>query len=194
MEKVIKAVLQEYYIIADCDERNWITREEIPLHSNTQVVGSPTELEGGAVLSPPVVTSKIKNVEGDLIYTMSGSVYKLGEMHKDYKAFIEAKEKNIPIVIWWCLFVSNTKGAIFSGNLITEDHEFVYGKIDSMDLEKNLVTLESGDIYYVHWINMSLEVDAFRTFGMQYPDGEWLTMDKLSNYGFAEKCKLKTFS
>ena len=110
----------------------------------------PFCLQGvGAVSNQYLSTSYILKIEDGVVYTYSGSQYVLGNMNEDYRQFIEAKEKGIPIISKWYL-----RWSLYE----------LYGEVDGKEIcvriskqNKGLITLDDGTEAFVDWRDMGIE-------------------------------------
>lgn len=189
--KNVKATLLDYIIIGDGERSAWVLPEEYKRYQCTQIIGTiygKSKFTSGSI----IITSKIEKIEGGKAYTKSGSVYQLKNMHKDYAAFVDTKRKGNPI-LKECYPRWNKMGVELIGRNFEND-EIVFGKIICQDKENNTITLEDGITYFVHWIPLSKEMDAFLNIDEDYGDGfkEHFKKEDFEFYGY-EKCRPPKF-
>lgn len=193
MANTVKATLENYIIVRNRDDRLWITPDERASLDCTQVLGMVVDKE--ANYCGPVMTSNIQDLHDGLLYTKSGSIYKLGSPHKDYVAFVEARKKGVKI-LKWCHPTWTDDGVILVGHNFDNDSDVVSGRIIKQNNSNNTVTLENNEMYYCHWLDMDLGIRLFLMEGLNGSIFEevnellnHLSPEDLEFYGFT-KCKL----
>lgn len=104
-----------------------------------------------------IVTSNVKEVTDSEVLTCSGSVYEISEMNTDYKDFLEAIDRKIPIMRDWSI----------SGSL--RHGYFISGMLNDKSVHNLKITHQTGNSLFVFDKNDSAEKEIFV---------DWYTMDK----------------
>lgn len=152
------------YILAD--EENFRRWKAPQIGATYSLVGT---CDGESVRKKKVILMTDEEV------TIEGKVFSLEEHQKDYKTFIVAMRKNIPVVELW-----NIRGN-------QKDGYFLIGFVNNVPIKKKIVkkgeillTLDDGKEYFVQWRNYSPEFnirmceESIAADDIRFPDAfEW---------------------
>ena len=94
-----------------------------------------------------IETSLVRNIENDIAYTKSGSVYELGEKHPDLVDLENAIQEGYPVVQTWQIFEGLNGVSILA---FTKD-SYKRGIITAQ--EGNFIVLSEEIKAFVIWIN-----------------------------------------
>ncbi len=138
--------IEKYFFV----ERNHLYVVNPEEHSRYSVAGNVYGREGfpdGAFIA----TSSVKEIEGNVIKTHSGSQYQLGAKNPDLLDMEEAIRQGVPVINLWDLDWFSDGEFTFEGWLL-ETGEAVRGKITSQ--EGNFITLDRERKFFVVWRNL----------------------------------------
>ena len=105
--------------------------------------------EGNAIYIPEVSIVEPKNVVSE-----EGETIKLGKMHKDYKTFFDATQKDIPIIDTWNISGNRKKGYCLIGHC-----RGVLTKIKVAKQIGNFILSDEEKVYFVLWNQYSPEFE-----------------------------------
>lgn len=128
-----------------------------------------------------VKTSAIAEFYSDRVFTISGTKYELGQMNKDYKEYLDAKDAGIPVLKCWTLMGCMRKGYIIHGEA---NGRIIERKVVSQD--GNFLCLDDGIKYFVMW---------FFGFDLLFNQGDYLDMKIEEDFEeiCGKRCRPKLF-
>lgn len=119
-----------------------------------EVYGRAGSTDGRAVCTSPV-----REFDGKIAKTRSGSIYELGTKNKDYQHFIDAcKSDEIKVLKNWSVGGGYLSGYVFEGGKYENPcGKFLSGWVISQDIENNICVLDVNNKeqkVFVDWHDM----------------------------------------
>ena len=179
MPKDVNARISDYLVFANGDFRQWIDLRNFKSGDVATLWGKGTRI--GVIPGEYILTTHVVKVEGRKAYTKNESIYKLDTLDRDYKMYLEAKENSkVHILYDWFIEWEDEQPKITAKDEGEEVSGIIIGQINN----RNVIILDNGKNYFVHWITLSTKMACTL---ISKKETMWRTI-AFERYGM-EKCK-----